>query len=224
MCGLFGAIGAIDPREVLRLAMLAESRGGQAWGFTHDARALPDVLLTTKRIGTVEDGQGSLVSSIERHGPSRLVGLSRLATSGKWDNPRDAQPITSPLHGIAVAHNGNVYNLHEIYESHGWTPETNCDSEAIVTVLAKTVGTVYGRASAVLAVVDPAAPLAVLAMLDGKLAAIVRGHPVYQGLIRGGLYFCSRRFDGSSRLADGVYVYDPESVTADGNSIRRDSP
>lgn len=192
MCGIFGFTGTLpDPNLCNQLAALAETRGPHAWGIS---TRTPD-----GQIQTVKQ-TGSITAARPQWPQTSFIGLCRMATSGTWRDPANNQPMVSGR--VALVHNGNVYNDRDIFRRHAVSPETGCDSEAIlVAYLQSTALSPAARLRDAAGQVDRRSPLAVLVLeADGALVAMRRGHPLYMRPGLGGFYFCSRRWSPDCSL------------------------
>lgn len=137
MCGVFGAYSKSDNvGEEVYLALLAlQHRGQESAGVAWiDGEGHMNV---TKRMGLVNEAldQEELAELSARS----MIGHVRYPTSGAAVN-QNSQPIgANYAQGpIAVAHNGNITNYHElrdVLEKRGAIFQSTCDSEVILHLL-----------------------------------------------------------------------------------------
>ncbi|MFH1465487.1 MAG: amidophosphoribosyltransferase [Pseudomonadota bacterium] len=135
MCGIIGIAGHRDVFPELHAGLMAlQHRGQDAAGIV----TFQGTFRTKKGLGMVSQVFG------ERHLPrltgSMGLGHVRYATQGS-NEELDAQPmaVNYPL-GVAMVHNGNVTNFHELrrslYQDNHRLVETTCDVELILYALA----------------------------------------------------------------------------------------
>ena len=145
MCGFVGMIGSDPAAPQLFVALQALQHRGQ------DAAG----------IGTLEAGGrfhlhkdlGLVSAAIPLATLDRLIGTAGIAhvrypTAGTGINDReDAQPFLTRRPGILMAHNGNVTNIRALeaeLRAEGLHVLSNCDSEAILLVLAEELTARHG--------------------------------------------------------------------------------
>lgn len=208
MCGLFAALGAAPRDQYLAAVEAAGARGPHAWGIAYTpepdgaddwgARAYP--VVSHHQAGPITDALPQALSRLAWAAGGPLVGHTRLATSGDYRVLRDAQPLSSPTHRLAVAHNGNVYNADALMDALGWVPRTANDSEAVLAGLdhdwdgdpctaAQSLADALNR-------VDASSPAACLAVTGtGLLLVARRGQPLWRLDGEGWLLVASRPFD-----------------------------
>ncbi len=132
MCGIVGIIGETDVvPEIYDGLVSLQHRGQDAAG-----------IMTFDEMFHVKKGEGLVLDIFDAESISHLrgnigIGHVRYPTVG-CGGLEDAQPfcVTSP-HGIAMAHNGNVTNYHELRRellATGHAVVSRCDLEAILLV------------------------------------------------------------------------------------------
>lgn len=138
MCGIIGILGAQPTTELLFQGMLQlQHRGQDASGvFLYDSDFEAPIL--RKRAGWAFQ-----LFQEEPSFPKARWGLGhiRYSTSGKG-NIEDAQPlaVTKEDHTLAIVHNGNLVNyslLRDELAEQQLHLQTNCDSEAILSLLSQ---------------------------------------------------------------------------------------
>ncbi len=194
MCGLFGAFGT-HPRDSLKTVMReAGKRGPNAWGVASLSQT-GEITATTCMGKLTEAVQTIPAHQWQEWGAARaLIGQSRLSTSGSYRDPRNNPPFIRA--GLAIAHNGNVYNEQALTEQHGLVRQTGCDSEVILLLIEQATGRLLDRVCWALSLLDARSPLAFLALDATHLVAVRSGQPLYLG--EGAL--CSRPFSPSCTL------------------------
>jgi amidophosphoribosyltransferase len=138
MCGFIGIYGpdGVDVAGELYEGLLSiQHRGQDAAGIT----TFTDTFHVKKGRGLVRDVFES--EDMRELGGHLGVGHVRYPTVGLGRN-EDAQPFHIPFPvGIAMAHNGNVTNFHELrrayFQHSGARLNSSCDLEVILFVLAK---------------------------------------------------------------------------------------
>jgi glutamine phosphoribosylpyrophosphate amidotransferase len=225
MCGLFGYIGTSPEWPLLKQAAYeAGRRGPNAWGVAwldeqkkrlhfgtqrgdlHDNEPVPiwlDGIQVYKQPGKLAEDVDRLPTLVGK--PSALIGQSRLATSGTYRTNDNNPPFV--VRGIALAHNGNVYNARELTAQHHLEPETACDSEVLAQLIAVGRGSLLDRVTWAVEQVDARSPLSVLAMDGTGIVAVRRGQPLYGLLQLRDAYLCSRPFANSELLPDGAAFF-----------------
>jgi glucosamine--fructose-6-phosphate aminotransferase (isomerizing) len=126
MCGIWGFSGGQpDVNELMRVAELAEDRGGHSSGF----------------FGIRPDGSQVLVKTVKSDPEDLLyaaeecvcgIGHARLATEGAV-TMHNAQPIL--LKDMAVVHNGTIEDHLDLMHFYEYDPHTELDSEALVPMI-----------------------------------------------------------------------------------------
>lgn len=132
MCGIVGIIGEGDVVPEIYDGLVALQHRGQ------DAAGI----MTFDEMFHIKKGEGLVLDIFDAESISHLrgplgIGHVRYPTVG-CGGITDAQPfyVTSP-HGIAMAHNGNVTNYHELRRellASGHDIESKCDVEVILLV------------------------------------------------------------------------------------------
>ena len=136
-CGLFGVYGHRDAARLTYLGLYSlQHRGEEAAGIvTYDGKTMH----THKGMGLVSE----VFNEATLHGLSgrMALGHTRYSTTGS-STLKNSQPlVVSYAKGaLAVAHNGNVVNAHELrqqLEANGSIFQTTVDSEIILHLLAR---------------------------------------------------------------------------------------
>lgn len=136
-CGIVGIAGCSGAAELASLALHAlQHRGQESAGITV---ADGHTLATHKRMGLVADVFDE--TTVKSLGGTSTIGHVRYSTTGS-SNFRNAQPIqvTSHRGSLALAHNGNLINAHELrrhMEKEGSIFSTTSDSEIILHLMAR---------------------------------------------------------------------------------------
>jgi amidophosphoribosyltransferase len=137
-CGLFGVWAPGE--EVARLTYFGlfaqQHRGQESAGI-----AVSDGtnVLVYKDLGLVSQvfNEATLTTL---HG-DQAIGHTRYSTTGSntWDN---AQPVfkTDGIHSVALGHNGNLVNTHELAEVAGKRGAATTDTDIVTTLLAEGMG------------------------------------------------------------------------------------
>lgn len=191
MCGLFGWVGDADPVMARRISELASTRGPHAHGWV----ARKGEQIVSHAIGPLKPRAGELPMAADR-----LIGHARLATtgSGSWSRLEDAQPLQAAAGGVAVAHNGNVYDVDGQASLFQVRLETGNDSELILRLLSREIAAPAAdpvrSLTWVIRSLMPENPYALLVLLpDGSLLAARRRLPLYRLQVDGKVtYVCSR--------------------------------
>ena len=161
-CGLFGVWAPGD--DVARLTYFGlfaqQHRGQESAGIAvsdaHNILVYKDLGLVSQVFNeaTLTTLQGDLA-----------IGHTRYSTTGSttWDN---AQPVfkTDGAHSLALGHNGNLVNTHELARRVGTTGDATTDSDLVTTMLATEMAATGG--------LEPAA-LRVLPELEGAFCFVM---------------------------------------------------
>lgn len=171
MCGLIAGTGHIEPRRLVALGCLSESRGHDSAGVGWQAG---------DRLRTVKYAQNPLVafpvglSPAIRHAArygAPIIGHTRQATQGAV-TARNAHPFLDTESRIAWAHNGVILN-----DKHFGKFEV--DSESLIFGIKKKDFSEFEGM------------FALVWIEDGKLHALRHRNPLYRGLKKGGVYLAS---------------------------------
>ncbi len=139
MCGFIGILGpdGVDVAPEIYEGLLAvQHRGQDAAGIT----TFTDQFHVKKGFGLVREVFNA--NNMARLRGNLGVGHVRYPTVGAGRTDEDAQPfhIAFPV-GVAMAHNGNVTNFHELralyFASQGTRLNSSCDLEVILYVFAR---------------------------------------------------------------------------------------
>ena len=189
MCGIFGFITK-DGRgpnlaRLRRIAVETQRRGRHAFGLAWIADGR---LHTFKRPGPATAN----LDDLDRcRGAQVVVGHCRWATHGAPEDNRNNHPHRAGRGWLV--HNGTVRNHAALIRDHGLSVRTQCDSEVLVLLLAKTPGPIALRAARTAQVAD--GPLAILGIWTNpaRLLIVRHGNPLWTGETRTGGYFASLR-------------------------------
>ena len=205
MCGLFGFIsqngGGPDLARLRRIAAETETRGRHAFGLAWlDAGGR---LQTFKRRGAAS----ARLSDLELCRDARIViGHCRYATHGDPADNRNNHP--HPAGGGWIVHNGMVHNFEDLIEAHTLHPRTECDSEVLGLLIAKSAGPLSARTAHTVGLAE--GPLALLGLWPDRLVVARRGNPLNFGMTKDGFYFgsLSRELPGATAevMDDSVFV------------------
>lgn len=187
MCGIFGFIGPRLDRDLLAyVATLAGRRGPHASGWTWwDG----DVVRVERFLGSSEANARALPEAA-----TVLIGHSRLATSGGYDDLAAAQPVMAET-AIALVHNG-IARL----KKPGPNCKTACDSEVLARIMMAESGPLSGKLKSAIVALEEDAPFALLTASQCGIAGSRRALPLFVREGRADAYFCSARFDGAEPL------------------------
>lgn len=188
MCGLFGFItknGAGPDLGLLRrIAAETEQRGDHAFGLAW--LAADGQVRTFKRPGAATD----CLADVDRcAGASVVIGHCRWATHGNPQDNRNNHP--HPAGSGWIVHNGVIRNYRGLLAEHDLAPRTECDSELLGLLMARSPGTLATRAMRAAALAE--GPLAMLGLWNNpaRLLVVRRGNPLHFGQTPGGFYFGS---------------------------------
>jgi len=136
-CGLFGIYGHRDASMLTYLGLYAlQHRGEESCGIVSSNGKR---ILQQRAMGTVSDVFNK--ASLKKLKGHFAIGHVRYSTTGT-SALKNAQPfvINYKKGGMAIAHNGNITNSHELknrLEASGSIMQTNMDSELILHLLVK---------------------------------------------------------------------------------------
>jgi amidophosphoribosyltransferase len=165
-CGLFGVWAPGD--DVARLTYFGlfaqQHRGQESAGI-----AVSDAhnILVYKDLGLVSQvfTEATLTTL---HG-DLAIGHTRYSTTGSttWDN---AQPVfkTDGAHSLALGHNGNLVNTHELAGRRGARGGATTDSDLVTTMLAAEMAATGGLEAAAMRVLPPLEGAFCFVMMDER--------------------------------------------------------
>ncbi len=165
-CGLFGVWAPGD--DVSRLTYFGlfaqQHRGQESAGI-----AVSDAhnILVYKDLGLVSQvfNEATLTTL---HG-DLAIGHTRYSTTGSttWDN---AQPVfkTDGAHSLALGHNGNLVNTHELARRVGTTGDATTDSDLVTTMLATEMAVTGGLEAAAMRVLPELEGAFCFVMMDER--------------------------------------------------------
>jgi amidophosphoribosyltransferase len=139
-CGVVGVFGHPEAANLVYLSLYAlQHRGQESAGIVS---ADEGVLLSHRGIGLVNDVFNEEI--IRKLKGTAAIGHNRYSTSGQT-LLKNAQPFVVEYGrgGLAVAHNGNLVNAHELrdrLESNGSIFHSNVDTEVIMHLIATAKG------------------------------------------------------------------------------------
>jgi amidophosphoribosyltransferase len=214
MCGIFGVFGHPEAANIAYLGLHAlQHRGQESAGLV-----------------TTEDGQfhrrtkmGLVSEAFDKADLDRLPGKSaigqvRYSTTGSSDI-RNAQPFQfSYAHGgIAIAHNGNLVNAHQVrsrLEQSGSIFQTSSDTEVIVHLLAQAhePETIERLVSALRQVTGA---YSLLLLTESKLIAVRDPHgfrPLVMGRLKDSFVFSSETCSFDLIEAEFIRELEPGEV------------
>jgi len=227
MCGIFGIYGHDEASNIAYLGLHAlQHRGQESAGIV---TAEGSKLHRQVAMGLVSErfGKDTLAAL-----PGRAaIGHVRYSTAGSSEL-RNAQPfLFEYAHGgLAIAHNGNLVNAHEIrtrLERAGSIFQTSSDTEVIVHLIAQQhEPELLDRLAAALRQVTGAYSLLLLA--EGKLIAVRDPHgfrPLVMGRLRDSYVFASETSCFDLIEAEYIREIEPgEVVVADRVAVRSHRP
>ncbi len=186
MCGLFGYItrsgGGPNLARLRRIAAVTETRGRHAFGLAWLDSA--GKIHTFKRPGAATEG----LDDLERCRDARIVlGHCRYATHGDPLDNRNNHP--HPAGDGWLVHNGVVRNYQHLIDAHDLRMRTECDSEVLGLMIAKSAGPVSARTARTVAQAE--GNLALLGLWRDRMVLARRGNPLHFGSTPNGFYFGS---------------------------------
>ena len=172
-CGLFGVWAPGD--DVARLTYFGlfaqQHRGQESAGIAvsdaHNIRVYKDLGLVSQVFNeaTLTTLHGDLA-----------IGHTRYSTTGSttWDN---AQPVfkTDGAHSLALGHNGNLVNTHELARRVGKTGDATTDSDLVTTMLAAEMVSTGGLEEAAMRVLPTLEGAFCFVMMDERSVYAARG-------------------------------------------------
>jgi len=186
MCGIFGFVGSVPPARcaefhgfLTRLAILASERGRHATGYaafwTEDGSSSACFEWSKAPGDASRFVSGRRWAALRKALPSSLIGHCRYSTGTSPLVNANNHPFVGDR--FAVTHNGVVRNVTEIVEERDlrlapWQSRT--DSEVILHV-SEAAGEQVAAARDVLRLVEGAASVATLDLLDGSVAIYTNG-------------------------------------------------
>jgi len=181
VCGIFAynGTGPPDPGMLERAAIAAGRRGphGHGW-MTRD----PDGgYSTVHRAGPIAVS----AKDIRALGAHQILGHTRLASFGDWQDLTQLQPVLRGGHG--VAHNGCIYNA----DTFAVSQATDTIAFAVAYAAARQVKSPLGALADLTAGAVQEAWAIVIADQDGHLYATRHYHPLWTWEHGNGTYLCS---------------------------------
>ena len=200
MCGIFGFVGnGMANKEVLlNIAEKASERGPDGFG----------IVFWNKNKSAVFYGKSNLFDSRKNaekeirklEGADLVLGHFRMATQG---GNGVAHPFK--VNGTWLVHNGNVYQK----DRYNYDSKTDCDSELVAFEVSAKWARPNGNESERL-LLDIANEMhngvhfAIGVATENTLCIARHGHPVFVKEDDNGWYFCSKNFDESTLMTDGM--------------------
>lgn len=188
MCGIFGFITkhgrGPDVGLLKKIATVTQKRGDHAFGLAWAEKGCG--IETFKRPGAATDGLDDLEFA---EGSQAVIGHCRWATHGQPEDNRNNHP--HPAGKGWLVHNGVVRNYSELILRHQLQTKTECDSEVLGLLMAKTGGSLESRAAE--AARRAHGDMAVLGLwTDPVRMLIIRDvRPLHFGEDKRGFYFAS---------------------------------
>lgn len=178
MCGIFAYAGTIpDPELVTAIAQAAATRGPHAHGWTTGTA-------THRALGPLDPAKAATMTS------PRLLGHTRLATFGRYDDPTGIQPVTADGHHVAL--NGNIYNPTVVHPG-TWPTDTHHLAHAYADARAADRDP-RAALEHVFRTVESEAWAVVVLDATGTLVAYRCRLPLWHYRTPDGVYLASRRF------------------------------
>jgi glucosamine--fructose-6-phosphate aminotransferase (isomerizing) len=187
MCGIFGFITTSgrgpELHRLKRIAEETQSRGVHAFGLAWIA---DEEIHVFKRPGSASADPNDLNRC---RGAKVVIGHCRYATHGDPRDNRNNHPHAAGS-GYFV-HNGVVVNHADLTWRHRLVQRTQCDSEVLGLLLAKTSGKLISRAARVARMAT--GPLAILGIWRNPMRLVIvrNGNPLCFGETEDGFYFGS---------------------------------
>jgi glucosamine 6-phosphate synthetase-like amidotransferase/phosphosugar isomerase protein len=206
MCGVFGFVsksGSGPDLDRLRcIALETQERGAHAFGLAWVA--VDGGLHTFKCPGPAADHLDALDLCRDAR---VLVGHCRFATHGDPKDNRNNHPHRAGRGWLV--HNGVVRNHRTIARAHGLTPRSECDSEVLGLLMARTSGPLTRRAAQ--CVREAEGPLVLLGVWTrpARLLLVRRGNPLWVGENKSAAYFGSlpgELPDGARAIPEGFAI------------------
>jgi amidophosphoribosyltransferase len=216
MCGIFGFITregeGPEIARLRRLALITQTRGAHAFGLAW--LEADGMIQTLKRPGPAR----ACLDELERCRHAVVViGHCRYATHGSPLDNRNNHP--HPVGAGQMAHNGVVLNHGDLAHRYDLRQRSDCDSEVLGLLMARTAGTIAQRSAWVANQVM--GDLAILAVWrkPARLLVTRRGKPLHYGQGRDGVYFASLP-DGLPGRARTVANATTRVLAYDGGELR----
>lgn len=192
MCGLFGYVGPVARiADLGDVALLSARRGPDSWGVYID--------------GKIERGGGRLNAAVlDFLAPGAVIlGVARLATIlGSGPNIADAQPVYCA--GIALAHNGSVYNYAALRGRFAGVLRTTNDSEVLAAAIAAARGPgLAERVRRALSLIEHRGHYALAATDGDEVFICALGQQLFASREHGYLRWSSVRPEGAAWQAVG---------------------
>lgn len=188
MCGIFGYVTkdgrGPDLARLRRIAAETQLRGHHAFGLAWLGDDGP--IHTFKRPGPATADLGDLDPC---RGAKAVIGHCRWATHGAPEENRNNHPHTAGR-GWFV-HNGVVLNYQSLILRYGFDPQTECDSEVLGVLMARSPGSLGQRAVRMAQLASGTLAVLGLWRAPTRLLVVRSGRPLYFGETPGGFYFGS---------------------------------
>jgi amidophosphoribosyltransferase len=178
-CGIFGVFGTEDASLITNYGLHAlQHRGQEACGIaTRELKSVGNALFNIhKGEGLVSEvfADSNILKDILKG--DAAIGHNRYSTTGSSDSRKNIQPFMVHYRSgnLAVAHNGNLTNAHELREeliNEGAIFQTTSDTEVILHLIARSkIDDQVGQVKEAISKIEGAYCLVIL--LDDKLIAV----------------------------------------------------
>jgi len=200
MCGIFGFVGNGKAKKdiLLSIAEKACERGPDGFGIVFWEEKEPVVFYGKSSVFDSAKTAEKEIRKIEK--ANLILGHFRMSTQGGLG-------INHPfrVNDTWLVHNGNVYEK----ERYKHNTKTDCDSELVAFEVSEKWANPNGNQTK-----DSLLKIAkemhddvhfAIGVTTGNALSIVRsGHPIFVKKDETGYYFCSKSFEGSELIEDGI--------------------
>jgi glucosamine--fructose-6-phosphate aminotransferase (isomerizing) len=198
MCGIFGYITkegrGPDLARLRRIATETELRGHHAFGLAWFGQE--GTIHTFKRPGAATSALNDLDAC---RGAAAVIGHCRWATHGDPGDNRNNHP--HPAGRGWFVHNGVVLNYQTLIDRYGFDPESECDSEVLGMLMARSPGPLGQRAARMARLATGTLAVLGLWRAPTRFLVVRSGRPLYFGETAAGFYFGSMPGELPGRVA-----------------------